>query len=164
MADAFRSIKDTFGLGIGYGTESVRWRYEFVDMPVFTFLPDARLMSTDRMLQALSTGVENSFVQVFLRTGACGFVLFVAAFFAAFPSPELPQDVRNHAAVIFAMMFLACFVNSTLESPVSAIGPAFLYGYLIALRGGARTPSIRESTVVLPTRLNGYANARAAGP
>jgi hypothetical protein len=138
IADALSSAYDSYGLGIGYGKESVRWQYEFPDMPVFTFLSDPSLMSMDRMLEALSTGVENSFVQALLRTGVVGFALIVAAIFSAFPPRNLPKEVRNHAAIVFCILFIACFVNSTLESPLSAVGIGFIYGYLLALRASAR--------------------------
>jgi hypothetical protein len=121
-SDAISSAVDTLGIDIGYGKESIRWRYQFPDMPVFTFLPDPRSMTPERMLEALSTGVENSLVEALLRTGVAGCALFVSAFCAAFPPRNLPRDVRNHAAIVFAIMFLVCFVNSALESPLSAVG------------------------------------------
>lgn len=139
VSDAISSAIDTLGIGIGYGKESVRWRYEFPNMPVFTFLPDPMTMTPEQMLAALSTGVENSFVEALLRTGALGLVLFLSAFFAAYPPRNLPRDVRNHAAAMFAMTFLGLFVNSALESPLSAVGHGFIYGYLLALRAHART-------------------------
>ncbi|MGH8337915.1 MAG: hypothetical protein ACRETL_14085, partial [Gammaproteobacteria bacterium] len=152
LADALKSVNDTFGIGIGYGKESVRWRYQFPDIPVFTFLPDPGSITPDRMLQLLSTGVENSFVEALLRTGAPGFVLLVASIFVAFPPRNLPRDVRNHAAVVFAVMFIGCFVNSALESPVSAVGHAFIYGYLLALRASVRTRSPAGAAGVRPPR------------
>jgi hypothetical protein len=139
VRDAISSAVDTLGIGIGYGKESVRWRYQFPDMPIFTFLPDPSSMTPERMLEALSTGVENSFAEALLRTGVLGCALLVSAFFAAFPPRNLPRDVRNHAAIVFAILFLGCFVNSALESPLSAVGHAFSYGYLLALRASART-------------------------
>jgi hypothetical protein len=138
VSDAISSAIDTFGIGIGYGKESVKWQYNFPNMPVFTFLPDPMSMTPERMLEALSTGVENSFVESLLRTGVIGLMLFLATFIAAFPPRNLPPDVRNHAAVLFTMSFLGLFVNSALESPLSAVGHGFLYGYLLALRAHAR--------------------------
>ena len=152
IADVFTSTVDTRGIGIGYGKESVRWRYRFPDMPDFTFLPDARSMTRERMLEALSTGVENSFVQALLRTGITGFVLLVAAVFAAFPPASLPRGLRNHAACLFAMMFLGMFVNSALETPLTCVGLGFTYGYLLALRSAARSHAqlVRSRPVPLP--------------
>ena len=144
IADALTSVIDTHGIGIGYGTESVRWVYHFPNMPDFTFLPDSSSMSHQRMLEALSTGIHNSFIQALLRTGALGFFLLVAVIFAPFPPRNLPQEVRNHAAIIFIMMFIACFVNPALESPIQVVGIGFVYGYLLALRASAQisTPAI----------------------
>ncbi len=138
VRDALTSIVDTFGAGVGYGKESVRWEYHFPGMPVFTFLPDPRTMTPERMLEALSTGVENSFFESLLRSGVLGLGLFISAFVAAFPPRDLPRGMRNHAASVFITTFLGCFVNSALESPISAVGHAYLYGYLIALRSCAR--------------------------
>jgi O-antigen ligase len=148
VADALSSVMDTHGIGIGFGTESVRWRYHFPNMADFTFLPDPTSITPERLLEVLSTGVHNSFVQALLRMGVPGFLLFLAAFFAAFPPRNLPRDVRNHAAIVFAMIFIACFVNPALESPVQVVGIGFVHGYLLALRASAR----------------GLAPASAAGP
>ena len=138
--DALKSLNDTDGLGIGYGTESVRWRYQFPNMAEFTFLPDPRSITPDRMLELLSVGVHNSFVQALLRTGLLGFGLLTAALFAAFPAHNLPRDACNHAAVVFMMIFIACFVNPSLETPIAVVGVGFGYGYLLALRANARSP------------------------
>lgn len=134
IKDALSSVVDSHGLGIGYGTESVRWVYHFPSMPVFRFLPDPARMTHARMLEALSTGVHNSFIQALLRTGVIGFALFTAAFFAVFPRASLPRLVRSHACVVFALIFLACFVNPALESPAQAVGVGLVYGYLFALK------------------------------
>jgi hypothetical protein len=142
LADALSSVIDTHGIGIGYGTESVRWRYQFTNLPDFTFFSDPRSMTHDRMLEVLSTGIHNSLVQALLRTGVVGFALLTVAFFAAFPPRNLARGVRNHAAVLFAMIFIACFVNPALESPVQVVGIGFIYGYLVALRAKARHPII----------------------
>ena len=134
VADALSSVIDTQGIGIGYGKESVRWQYRYPGMPDFTFFPDPRSITPERLLEILSTGVHNSFVQAILRTGVLGVFLLIAAFFAAFPPRNLPRDMRNHAAVALAMIFIACFVNPALESPVQVVGVGFVYGYLVALR------------------------------
>jgi hypothetical protein len=134
VRDALSSVIDTYGAGIGFGTESVKWRYYFPGGGVFTFLADPNSMTPDSMLEAMSTGVENSFVQALMRTGVPGFVLFVTAMLCAFPPSQLPRKVRDHAALCFCMIFIACFVNSSLESPLSAVGVGFVYGYLLALR------------------------------
>ena len=131
---AFKSVLDTGGAGIGYGTESVRWRYNFPNMPEFTFLPEPSSMTLDQMLEVLSTGVHNSLFQALLRTGLPGFILLTAALFMVFPRRDLPRRIRNHAALNFAIMFISCFVNPALESPVQGIGVGFVYGYLFALR------------------------------
>jgi hypothetical protein len=145
--DVIVSAVDTHGVGIGYGKESVRWRYRFPNMPDFTFLPDPGTMTHSRMLEALSTGVENSFAAALLRTGVLGCLLLTVSIFAAFPPANLPRDVRNHAAVLFSMLFITCFVNPALESPLQSVGVGFVYGYLLALRAKARvcTPRITWS-------------------
>lgn len=141
VKDALLSTIDTKGIGIGYGTESVRSRYRFPGMPDFTFLPAWSTMTKDRMLEALSNSVENSFVMAFLRTGVIGGFLLAAAIFAAFPPRNLPRSVRNHATSTFAMIFISCFVNAAVDTPLQVVGIGFLYGYLLALRASARRPS-----------------------
>lgn len=142
ISDALVSVTDTHGLGIGFGKESVRWRYEFPGFEDFTFLPDARNITHARMLEILSTGIHNSFFQSMLRTGVIGFILIVSAISVAFAPHRLPRDVRNHASAVFVMIFLAMFVNPALESPVQIVGIAFAYGYLIALRASARAEAV----------------------
>jgi hypothetical protein len=142
VADAVSSAIETKGIGIGYGKESVRWRYDFPNMPEFTFLPDPRSVTPDRMLELLSTGVHNSFAQALLRTGVLGFFLLLAAIFAAFPPRDLPKDVRNHAAIVFGMLFINCFVNPALETPIVVVGAGFVYGYLLALRTSAHPQGV----------------------
>lgn len=144
IADALRSLSDTYGVGIGYGTESVRWVYHFPNLPTFAFLPNTASMTSERLLEALSTGVHNSFVQALMRTGIPGFCLLVSAFFAAFPAAVAPRGARSHACVAFATIFLACFVNPALESPVQVVGVGFIYGYLLALRRMTNHASIRS--------------------
>lgn len=134
VADAFTSLRDTDGLGIGYGTESVRWTYRFPGMATFTFMPNPQAISRDRLLEVLSRGVHNSFVQAMLRTGVPGAVLLLLAIFAAFPRRNLPKPVAAHASILFAIIFISCFVNAALESPIELVGIAFVYGYLLALR------------------------------
>jgi hypothetical protein len=143
ITDVFRSIVDTSGLGIGYGKESVRWRYHFPGLPDFTFLPDPNSLSHARLLEALSTGVHNSFAQALLRSGALGCLLLVIALFAAYPTHKVPGHVRNHAASLFAIMFIACFVNPALESPAQVVGIGFVYGYLLALNARARLGAVQ---------------------
>lgn len=150
-SDALTSVADTYGLGIGFGKESVRWRYEFPGFEDFTFLPNPKNVTQARMLEILSTGIHNSFLQAMLRTGVIGFILIVSAIAAAFPPRRLPRGVRNHASAVFVMIFLAMFVNPALESPIQIVGMAVVYGYLIALRASARTEAV-ELVRAVPLR------------
>ena len=156
IEDTFSSLKDTYGLGIGYGTESVRWRYKLRDQPDFTFMPDVSVITQDRLLQLLSRGVHNSFAQAALRTGVPGLLLLVFAFCVAFPPRSLPQPVRSHASMLFVIIFIASFVNPALESPVQEVGIGFLYGYLLALRARAEAwcRVSRPSSARLPPQLS----------
>jgi hypothetical protein len=97
------------------------------------------------MLEVLSTGVHNSFAQALLRSGVLGCALLIIAFFAAFPTHKVPRHVGNHAASLFAIMFIACFVNPALESPVQVVGVGFVYGYLLALNARARLGAVQIS-------------------
>lgn len=165
ISDVLTSARDTHGFGIGFGKESVHWRYHFPNMPDFTFLPDPNTMTHERMLQALSTGVHNSFVQSLLRTGVIGFALLVAAFAAVFPPKVgLSAAVRNHAAVMFALITIACFVNPALESPVQVVGVGFVYGYLSALRINARKRSTPTPVRVHISPLGGPFVRQLAAP
>ena len=96
VADAFSSLRDTYGLGIGYGKESVRWTYRFPGVPTFSFMPNPRMISSQRLLEVLSRAVHNSFVQAMLRTGVLGAVLLLLAVFAAFPRRNLSKPIRSH--------------------------------------------------------------------
>lgn len=157
ISDVFSSLSDTHGMGIGYGTESVRWTYRFPGLPEFTFMPDPASLSRERLLEVLSRGVHNSFAQATLRTGLLGACLLLGAFFAAFPPSNLTRAVKSHASIVFIIIFVACFVNPGLESPVQLVGIGFIYGYLLALRGStrpwrrARSWMFRVSRLPLPT-------------
>jgi hypothetical protein len=148
IADSFTSLNDTHMLGIGYGTESVRWTYRFQGLPDFTFMPDPRTITRDRLLMVLSRGVHNSFAQGLLRIGLPGALLLVAAFCAAFPAGNLSKPARSHASIMFVIIFTACFVDPGLESPVQLVGIGFVYGYLLALRafaaGSPHVPRLRH--------------------
>jgi hypothetical protein len=156
IEDTISSLKDTRGLGIGYGTESVRWTYRVPGQSEFQFMPDVREITQDRLLQLLSRGVHNSFAQAALRMGVPGLLLLVFAFCAAFPPRSLPRPVRSHASMLFVIIFLASFVNPALESPVQVVGIGFLYGYLLALRGRAEAwcRVSRPSSASLPPQLS----------
>jgi len=96
VADAFSSLRDTYGLGIGYGKESVRWTYRFPGVPTFSFMPNPRMISSQRLLEVLSQAVHNSFVQAMLRTGVLGAGLLLLDVFAAFPRRTLSKPIRSH--------------------------------------------------------------------
>ena len=134
MRDAISSVWDTDGIGIGYGKESVKALYSFPGMPDFTFLPDWDTMTRDRLLEALSSSVENSYIMTLLRTGIVGFALLVAAIFTGFPPRDLPPNARRHAATLFTLGFVASFVNAGFDTPLQVVGHGFIYGYLLALR------------------------------
>lgn len=155
IEDTFTSLKDTYGLGIGFGMESVRWTYQLPGQPEFQFMPDVREITQDRLLELMSRGVHNSFAQAALRMGVLGFLLLVCAFFVAFPARSLPQPVRTHASILFAIIFVASFVNPALESPVQLVGIGFLYGYLLALRAHAKAwcRMLHPSSSQLPPKL-----------
>lgn len=156
ISDALVSVADTHGFGIGFGTESVRWRYEFPGFEDITFLPDTHNITHARMLEILSTGIHNSFFQAIFRTGVIGFILIVSAILVAFPPNRLPRGVRNHASTVFITIFLAMFVNPALESPLQIVGIAFSYGYLIALRASVPALAV-ELPPVEPDRTQHYA-------
>jgi hypothetical protein len=145
MRDAISSVWDTDGIGIGYGKESVKARYSVPGMPDFTFLPDWNTMTRERLLEALSSSVENSYIMTLLRTGIFGFALLVAAISTGFPPRDLPPDTRRHAAALFTLGFVASFVNAGFDTPLQVVGHGFIYGYLLALRASwkslARTRS-----------------------
>lgn len=138
IVDSFESLVDTSGVGIGYGTESVRWVYRFPGQPDFTFMPNPATISDTRLMEVLSRGVHNSFIQAMLRLGVIGLILMTAAIFCAFPPAGLPRPVLCHASMLFVCMFVACFVNPALESPRQLVGIGFSYGYLLALRSTVR--------------------------
>ncbi len=138
IIDAFRSLFDTRFIGIGYGTESVRWIYRFEGMPDFVFMPDPQLVSHERLLELLSRGVHNSFAQAMLRTGLPGLLVLGGAYLAALPPLDLSKSALSHASILFIVIFIAAFVNPALESPVQLVGIGFVYGYLLALRQYAK--------------------------
>jgi O-antigen ligase len=136
LRDALEVVRDTAGLGVGYGTESVRWHYDFDGVAELEFLPSGEIGSTE-LLRAMSTGVHNSFLQSLMRTGVFGLVLMVAAFAAAYPARSVPSSTQKQCSAIFFSCLLVCLVNPALETPLQAIGVGFAYGYLVAINRAA---------------------------
>ena len=62
---------------------------------------------------------------------------------------NLVSSYTEHWPLVIGMIFVACFVNPALESPVQAVGVGFVYGYLLALRASARTrtPKVSKSAM-----------------
>jgi len=132
---AAQSFVDTMGIGIGYGTESVQWEYQFAGTSAINnFLPAVETMSNLEFERALSRGVHNSFMQEALRSGVIGFTLLILVFFQPIWHRFSSNRLQRSVAVIFCFSFISCFVNPALESPLQLGGIGMALGYICAAK------------------------------
>ncbi|MER8880319.1 O-antigen ligase family protein [Mesorhizobium sp. M0408] len=135
--DALEALAETWGIGVGFGTEALRNEYTMVIGRLF-FLPEE---DTSFLL----IGTHNAFFDIILRLGMVGLVLWSAVIIGCYPSSKMPVRVRAHAAVAFFTLFICVFSNVALQSPLYVIGVAFTIGYLQSLRGAANLVYLRKS-------------------
>lgn len=121
--DAIDLFFSSYGVGIGFGRELVSNVY--LPMNILSFYSEPELMQG---------GIHNSFITMFARMGVIGGGAFALAILkTAWPSAR-PGPLREPAYLAFFMVYVSCWVNVAIESPMSSIGTALLLGYVLAAR------------------------------
>lgn len=132
--NAVEALTETWGIGVGFGTEALRNEYRLIGR-VF-FLPEENT-------SFLLVGTHNAFFDVALRLGMVGLVLWSAVVLACYPAANMPARIRAQGAVAFFALFICVFSNVALQSPLYVIGVAFVIGYLQSLRRRADSIQLR---------------------
>ena len=127
--DAVEAIRQTHGVGVGFGTEAIK---------PLSFLGFQYLSGVDPAEAVdgwIYVGTHNSFIGMFFRLGVFGGLAFIV-FFCLGLLPRRMTDLRfgRAASFVYFVLFLALFSNPTIESPAYHVGAGFGIGLLFALR------------------------------
>lgn len=119
--DALEATAQTWGIGTGFGTESIRNEY-------------ADLLQRDQYREEEGTfllvSTHSAFVDTIFRTGAVGFLLLCTILVRCFPNSHTPPLARAHCCAMFAVLILCLHSNLGLQSPMYSLGVAICIGYL----------------------------------
>lgn len=133
--NAMEALTETWGIGVGFGTEALRNEYTLIGRAFF--LPEENT-------SFLLIGTHNAFFDVALRLGIVGLVLWSAVILGCYPAAKMPARIRAQGAVAFFALFICVFSNVALQSPLYVIGVAFVIGYLQSLRRIADSAQLWE--------------------
>ena len=137
--DALEATAQTGGLGVGYGTESLRNEYGS------TLLRDTYREEGGTFL-LVST--HSAFFDTIFRTGVVGFVLLCVVLARCYPHAHTPPLARAHCCAMFAVMILCLHSNLGLQSPMYSLGVAICIGYLQSERRKAVVAASRAAVDV----------------
>ena len=124
--DTLLTTLDTYGLGVGYGTEYIKHRFEEIMPEGWTIGagPDDVFVAT-----------HSSFYDVLLREGVLGLCLFSFWFFHAIRiSASAALKERRLASCVATLLIVNSSVNVGLSSISYLFGSAFAVALLIVLR------------------------------
>jgi O-antigen ligase len=123
--DAIEATVQNGGIGVGFGTESLRNDY-------------GALLERDSYREEggtfLLVGTHSAFFDTLFRTGLVGVFLFLLVLVRCIPTANIPPLARAHCCSIFAIMILCLHSNLGLQSPMYSIGIAVCIGFLQAER------------------------------
>jgi hypothetical protein len=141
--DAFESIVETNGIGVGFGTEAIRNIYpEFAHRHINWY---------NSYSQFMLTGLHNSFVGVPFRLGVIGgFIMIWLFFWTCFPRSG-PLPISRFLSMLYSLLVITLFVNVSLESPTYSMAVAFMLALLLIGRSAAATQGSTAFRVHLNT-------------
>lgn len=124
--DVLQATADTFGLGVGYGTEYIRHRFEEI-------MPWGWTIGTGP--NDIFVATHSSFYDVLLREGVIGLLLFSFWFFHAIRIPaRATLQEKRFAACVVTLLVVNSAVNVGLSSISYLFGSAFAVALLAVLR------------------------------
>ena len=144
--DGLEASAQTWGIGVGFGTESLRNEYSAL------LGRDTYWAETEEFL-FIST--HSAFFDTIFRTGFIGFLLLCVVLVRCLPHPQIEPLARAHCCAMFAVLLLCLHSNLGLQSPMYSLGVAFCIGYLQSERRKARVGS--PAAVGVPAGLTPYA-------
>ena len=119
--DVLTATFDTNGIGVGFGTESLRNEYSGVLL---------RDTYREEAADFLFVGTHSAFFDIMFRTGLAGFLLLCFVIARCFPAPNMSLAARAHCCAMFAILVLCLHSNLALQSPMYSLGVAICIGYL----------------------------------
>lgn len=148
--DAIKGFFQTYGLGVGYGTEVIRGTYVIGN--------EERWVAREFEDGFMFVGVHNSFFQMLLRMGIAGTICVFQLLKSVFPHSK-----QQHGAPfeywLFLLLIIDMSVNVTLESFTFVFGAAMLMAILITRIGNIRA----AKRLIAPKSTPVPARARVAG-
>lgn len=121
--EGFQGLIDSYGLGVGFGTEGIRPRYIFHNA----------IWKFDSGSEAyLLVGLHNSFVNIAFRMGVVGLALILYLMVQLFPSRFSSPYIKW----IYIVVLLDLCVNVALESVIFNLGLFFAFAILRLERSG----------------------------
>ena len=145
--DALEATAQTWGVGVGFGTESLRNEYSaLLDRENY------REEGGDFLL----VSTHSAFIDTLYRLGIVGFGLLVLILARCFPHRSTPVSARAQCCAMFAILVLCLHSNLGLQSPMYSLGVAICIGYLQSER--------RKALAATSAILDGVPGAPAAVP
>lgn len=116
-SDATELLLETFGIGVGFGTEALRGQFA---------VPDGGIVTIGTISDGLLfIGVHNAFVQSAIRMGLIGLVAFVITIRFLYP-----RDPDRKECFVWTALVLTLFSNVAITSFNLLLATSMLGGYL----------------------------------
>ena len=113
IKDAIDGFFDSYMIGVGYGTESIKNYYYMFKNPVFHNPDDSGF---------LHLAVHNSFATTAYRLGIIGFVSLLIFLFEIITCIKSTRNNQTTMIVLFLCFYTVCFQNPALESYIYMVG------------------------------------------
>lgn len=120
--DAWRALADTWGVGVGFGTESIRPYYIIEGAKWILRPPDAD--------DFLLVGLHNSFVQVLFRMGIVGLLLMLLLVLRIRPRGASISQQTRFDCWLFCVLFISMSVNVAIVSIHHLLGSTAIWAWL----------------------------------
>jgi hypothetical protein len=138
--DVLVATGQTGGIGVGFGTESLRNEY-------------TAILERDAYREEggsfLLVSTHSAFFDTTFRLGFVGVFLLVLALIRCLPPKEMNLATRAHVCAVFAIMILCLHSNLGLQSPMYSLGVAFCIGYFQSERRKALASSRADADMYL---------------
>lgn len=116
--DAQAAVRDTYGAGVGYGTEYIRNDFHELGAKSWT-------LTSERADNRLYVSTHSTFYDIALRTGILGLVLFLWQLFS------MALSLRSRAAAAgLAIFFIGCAVTPAMTAVDTQVGLSALLAWI----------------------------------
>ncbi len=121
--DAWKAVLDTWGLGVGFGTESIR--------PFYMFEGVKWVLREETAEDFIMVGVHNSFAQISFRTGIIGGFLLLSLVLRLFPMGRSLSDLSRFDCWLLAILLVSFSVNVAIVSMNHFWGMTAIWAWLV---------------------------------